>query len=70
MKPAVLETSQRPLCERTVSVAEPQPAGDFLRDILAQAGRSKSRKCYNEALDRYREDLDAAEAQTQTDGGR
>jgi hypothetical protein len=32
-------------------VAEPQPVGDFLRDILKQAGRSKSRKCYNEALD-------------------
>lgn len=32
-------------------MAEPQPVGDFLRDILKQAGRSKSRKCYNEALD-------------------
>ena len=32
-------------------MAEPQPAGDFLRDILKQAGRSKSRSCYNEALD-------------------
>ena len=32
-------------------MAEPQPVGDFLRDILKQAGRGKSRKCYNEALD-------------------
>ncbi|HEX6811470.1 MAG TPA: DUF721 domain-containing protein [Planctomycetota bacterium] len=32
-------------------MADPQPAGDFLREILAQAGRSKSRSCYNEALD-------------------
>jgi hypothetical protein len=32
-------------------LAEPQRAGDFLRGILQQAGRSKSRSAYNEALD-------------------
>jgi hypothetical protein len=32
-------------------VPEPRPAGDFLRDILAQAGKTKSRSAYNEALD-------------------
>lgn len=32
-------------------VPEPRPAGDFLRDILQQAGRSKSRSAYNRALD-------------------
>jgi hypothetical protein len=32
-------------------MAEPRPAGDFLRDILKQAGRSKDRSAYNEALD-------------------
>ncbi len=30
---------------------EPRPAADFLRDILQQAGRSKSRGAYNRALD-------------------
>ncbi len=30
---------------------EPKPAGDFLRDILQQAGRSKGRSAYNRALD-------------------
>lgn len=29
----------------------PRPAGDFLADILRQAGRSKERSGYNEALD-------------------
>lgn len=33
------------------TMAEPQPAGDFLRHILQNAGRSKSRSAYNEALD-------------------
>lgn len=32
-------------------MTEPKPAGDFLRDILRQAGRSKERSGYNEALD-------------------
>jgi hypothetical protein len=32
-------------------LAEPQRAGDFLRGILQQAGRSKSRSAYNDALD-------------------
>lgn len=32
-------------------MAEPQRAGDFLRDILRQAGKQKSRSAYNEALD-------------------
>ncbi|MBL8756589.1 MAG: DUF721 domain-containing protein [Planctomycetes bacterium] len=32
-------------------MAEPQRAGDFLRGILQQAGRTKSRSAYNEALD-------------------
>lgn len=32
-------------------MAEPKPVGDFLRGILQQAGRSKSRSAYNEALD-------------------
>lgn len=32
-------------------MAEPKPVGDFLREILQQAGRSKSRSAYNEALD-------------------
>lgn len=30
---------------------EPRPAGDFLRDILRQAGTAKSRSAYREALD-------------------
>lgn len=30
---------------------EPRPAGDFLRDILRDAGHGKSRRAYNEALD-------------------
>ena len=30
---------------------EPRPAGDFLRDILQQAGKSKSRRVFHEALD-------------------
>ncbi|HEX5052599.1 MAG TPA: DUF721 domain-containing protein [Planctomycetota bacterium] len=33
------------------AVAEPQPAGDFLRGILRDVGRSKSRDAYNRALD-------------------
>ena len=33
-------------------MAEPQPVGDFLRDILRQAGREKERSGYNDALDR------------------
>lgn len=32
-------------------MSEPRPAADFLRDILQQAGRSKSRGAYNRALD-------------------
>jgi hypothetical protein len=32
-------------------LAEPQRAGDFLRDILKQAAHGKSRKVYDEALD-------------------
>ena len=36
-------------------MAEPQQAGDFLRDILRQAGRSKSRSAYNGALDQILE---------------
>lgn len=32
-------------------LAEPQRAGDFLRDILKQAVQSKSRSAYAEALD-------------------
>jgi hypothetical protein len=32
-------------------VADPKPAADFLRAILQQAGRSKSRSAYNHALD-------------------
>jgi hypothetical protein len=32
-------------------VAEPQPVGDFLRGILAQAGTSKQRSAYHDALD-------------------
>jgi hypothetical protein len=34
-----------------VGVAEPKPAGDFLRAILQQAGKSKARSAYNDALD-------------------
>ena len=34
-----------------VVMAEPKPAGDFLRDILQQAGRSKARGAYSRALD-------------------
>ena len=34
-----------------VAMAEPKPAGDFLRDILQQAGRSKARSAYADALD-------------------
>lgn len=30
---------------------EPRPAGDFLRDILKQAGTSKARSAYHDALD-------------------
>ena len=33
------------------NLAEPQRAGDFLRDILKQAVQSKSRSAYAEALD-------------------
>jgi len=32
-------------------VPEPRQAGDFLRDILQQAGRRKARSGYNSALD-------------------
>lgn len=32
-------------------MAEPKPAGDFLRGILQQAGRSKARSGYRAALD-------------------
>jgi hypothetical protein len=32
-------------------LADPRPAGDFLRDILRQAGKSKDRSGYNDALD-------------------
>lgn len=32
-------------------MTQPRPAGDFLRDILKQAGHAKSRSVYNEALD-------------------
>lgn len=32
-------------------MAEPKPVGDFLRDILRQAGSRKERSGYNEALD-------------------
>ncbi len=32
-------------------MAEPQRAGDFLRDILRQAGQKKSRSAYHDALD-------------------
>jgi len=32
-------------------VPEPRPAGDFLRAILKQAGTSKSRSAYHDALD-------------------
>ncbi|MBM4062345.1 MAG: DUF721 domain-containing protein [Planctomycetes bacterium] len=32
-------------------MAEPRPAGDFVRDILRAAGRQKERSGYNEALD-------------------
>jgi hypothetical protein len=32
-------------------VAEPRPAGDFLRDILRQVGRQKERSAYHDALD-------------------
>ena len=30
---------------------EPKPAADFLRDILQQAGRNKTRSAYRNALD-------------------
>ena len=33
-------------------MAEPRPAGDFLRDILRQVGRQQHRRAYNDALDR------------------
>jgi len=33
------------------NLTEPKQAGDFLRDILHQAGRRKARSGYNEALD-------------------
>ena len=32
-------------------MSEPKPVGDFLRQILQQAGRSKTRSAYNDALD-------------------
>jgi hypothetical protein len=32
-------------------VTEPRPAGDFLRDILKDVGRSQTRSAYNRALD-------------------
>jgi hypothetical protein len=32
-------------------MANPKPVGDFLRGILQQAGRSKSRSAYGNALD-------------------
>lgn len=32
-------------------MSEPRPAGDFLRDILRQAGAEKHRSAYNDALD-------------------
>ena len=32
-------------------MTEPRHAGDFLRDILNQAGRQKARSSYNTALD-------------------
>ena len=31
---------------------DPRPAGDFLRDILKEAGTSKSRRVYLEALEK------------------
>jgi len=37
--------------ESPIAVTEPRPAADFLRDILQQAGRSKTRSAYNHALD-------------------
>ena len=40
------------VADRVTIVAEPKPAGDFLRDILQNAGRSKNRSAYNGALDR------------------
>lgn len=30
---------------------DPKPVGDFLRDILKQAGAGKSRRVYNDALE-------------------
>ena len=33
------------------TTVEPRPAGDFLRDILKQAGTGKSRRVYRDALD-------------------
>ncbi|MCB9884447.1 MAG: DUF721 domain-containing protein [Planctomycetes bacterium] len=33
-------------------MAEPQRAGDFLKDILRQTGRSTARRAYAEALDK------------------
>jgi hypothetical protein len=32
-------------------VAEPQPVGDLLRDIVRQAGQSKARSAWHDALD-------------------
>ena len=37
--------------QAAIAVPEPRPAADFLRDILQQAGRTKSRSAYNSALD-------------------
>ena len=31
---------------------EPRPVGDFLRDILRQAGKQQHRRAYHDALDR------------------
>ena len=52
---------------------EPPPVEEtFIGDQIKPLRKAQEfqQKGYNEALDRYREDLDAAEAQTQTDGGR
>jgi len=45
-----MPTFSQPRARRS-NVAEPQRAGDFLRDILKQAVQSKSRSAYAEALD-------------------
>ncbi len=45
-------TEPRPIRPHWPSpVADPRPAADFLREILRQTGRSKSRSAYNAALD-------------------